>query len=50
MNGTNKRVIERRVDGWFRTCQWIMLQALLFGCFAYDVYRFIHWLWIGSPR
>jgi len=50
MNAINKRGFARRFEGWCRTCELVMLRALLFGCFTFEVYRFVHWLCICSPR
>jgi hypothetical protein len=50
MNGINKRELERRVDSWCAIGERIMLRALLFGCFTFEVCRFVRWMWIAGPR
>ena len=44
MTGKPHRSFERRVDGFYVTCEWILLRTLIFGCFVYEVGRFVHWL------
>jgi hypothetical protein len=41
---------ERRVDGFFTICERITLRVLIFCCFALEVWRFAHWLWMSSPH
>ena len=50
MNAIKKRCFARRFEVWCRTCELVMLRALLFGCFTFEVYRFARWLWIGRSR
>jgi hypothetical protein len=44
MTGDNHD-FERRVDGFFTKCEWLLLRVLVFACFAHAVVRFSLWLW-----
>jgi len=45
MSGKDNREFERRVDGFFAKCEWVMLRTLVFLVFAYELGRFAIWLW-----
>jgi hypothetical protein len=44
MTGKDHYDFERRVDGFFTRCEWVLLRVLVFGCFALEVGRFALWL------
>ena len=44
MTGKDRYDFERRVDGFFTRCEWVLLRALVFVCFAFEVGRFAWWL------
>jgi hypothetical protein len=49
MTGREKGVQEF-IDGICTIGERVMLRVLLFGCLTVEIARFVHWLWIGSPR
>lgn len=44
MAGKDNHEFERRIDGFFAKCEWVILRVLVFGCFALEVGRFARWL------
>jgi len=39
-----KHDLERSIDGFYSICEKILLRALIFGCFVYELGRFARWL------
>jgi len=50
MTGQRKQDLERGIDNFFTVCERIMLRTLLFGCFTFEVCRFVRWMLIAGPR
>jgi hypothetical protein len=50
MTGHKKQNLERGVDNFCAVCERVMLRTLLFGCFTFEVCRFVRWLWFAGPR
>jgi hypothetical protein len=46
MQGKLPRNLERNVDSFLTVCERLMLRALIFSCFVYEVGRFARWLWL----
>ena len=49
MNERDNHEWERRVDGWCAIGERICTH-FLFGCFTFEVCRFVHWMWVAGPR
>ena len=41
--------LELRIDGFYAVCEKILLRTLIFGCFVYELARFVKWLWTVTP-
>jgi hypothetical protein len=44
MIGKDNYDFERRVDGFFIRCEWLLLRVLVFACFVLEIGRFGFWL------
>ena len=41
--------ITKKLNGVFTICELILLRAMVFGCFVFEIVRFVHWL-VGDGR
>ncbi len=48
MKTYNRQALEHRIETTCSVLERVILRLLLFGCFTFEVIRFVHWLLVTS--